>query len=87
MPDTTNLKPTPVVTEFPQQIEVTFTLIVEVSDQEDRDYWLEPGTTRPTLNAIADMMDMACDNCPANLKSVNGLTYAQIKQAMSEREV
>jgi hypothetical protein len=87
MPDTTDLKPTPVVTEFPQQIEVTFTLVVEVNDQEGRDYWLEPGTTKPTLNAIADMMDMACDSLVSAPKSVNGLTYRQIEQAMSEREV
>jgi hypothetical protein len=72
---------------FPQQIEVTFTFKLNVDSQAERDYWLEAGTTNTTLDAVADVMDMLCDNCAASLESVNGLTYAQIQQTMSKRDI
>lgn len=72
--------------KFPQQIEVTVTLVVEVSDQTNRNYWLEPATGKPSLDATADIFDMFCENLEA-VESVNGFTYEQIQQAMSKREV
>lgn len=73
--------------KFPQEIEVAFTLKLTVDDQSERDYWLVSGTTNVTLDAIADLMDVVGDNNSMLLKSVNGLTYAQIQHAFAEREV
>jgi hypothetical protein len=87
MPDTTNLTPTPAVsTVFPQEIELTLTLKYIANDQDERDYWLEPSTTNVTLDAVADIFDILGDSNVAP-KSINGYTYAQLQQAMSEREV
>jgi hypothetical protein len=72
---------------FPRQIEVTFILRLTVDDQFDRDYWLETGTDKVTLDAIADVTDILLDNLNPALETVNGLTYEQIKQAMADREV
>jgi hypothetical protein len=69
---------------FPQEIKVTFTLKLIVNDQADRDYWLEPGTSTTALDAVADFTDVINDNYSAELVSMNGLTYAQIQQAMSD---
>jgi hypothetical protein len=71
---------------FPQEIKVTFTLKLIVNDQADRDYWLEPGTSTTALDAVADVVDMIGENCSSDIKSMNGLTYAQIQQAFAERE-
>jgi hypothetical protein len=71
---------------FPQEIEVTFTLKLTVNGQLERDFWFEPGTTDVTLDAIADTFDMLSDGIsPVN--SINGYTYAQLQQAMSERDI
>jgi hypothetical protein len=72
--------------KFPQLIEVTLTLKVAVHDQAERDYWLDPNTGAATLDAVADFTDVINDNYSAELVSVNGLTYAQIQQAIAEHE-
>ncbi len=70
---------------FPQEIEVTFTLKLVVDDQAERDFWLEAGTTNVTLDAVVDIFYMLSDTIsPVN--SVNGLTRAQLRQIMAERE-
>jgi hypothetical protein len=73
--------------KFPQLIEVTLTFKVEVLDQAERDYWLDPNTGAATLDIVADFTDVINDNFSAELVSVNGLTYAQIQQAIAEHEV
>ena len=72
---------------FPQQIEVTFTFKLNVDDEAQRNYWLEEGTTNVTLDAVADVMDMFCDNFGVSLESVNGLTNTQIQQAFAKRDI
>ncbi len=72
---------------FPQQIEVTFTFKLTMDDQVQRNYWLEEGTTNVTLDAVADVMDMFCDNFGVSLESVNGLTNTQIQQAFAKRDI
>jgi hypothetical protein len=71
--------------KFPQLIKVTLTFKVDVHDQAERDYWLDPNTGAVTLNVIADFTDIINDNY-FELVSVNGLTYAQIQQAIAEHE-
>jgi hypothetical protein len=72
---------------FPRQIEVTFTLKLNVDNEAQRNYWLEEGTTNVTLDAVADVMDMFCDNFGVSLESVNGLTNTQIQQAFAKRDI
>jgi len=72
---------------FPQQIEVTLTLKLNVDNEAQRNYWLEKGTTNVTLDAVADVMDMFCDNFGVSLESVNGLTNTQIQQAFAKRDI
>jgi hypothetical protein len=72
---------------FPQQIEVTFTLKLNVDNEAQRNYWLEEGTTNVTLDAVADVIDMFCDNFGVSLESVNGLTNTQIQQAFTKRDI
>jgi hypothetical protein len=72
---------------FPQQIEVTFTLKLNVNDHVQRDYWLEAGATNTTLDAVADMLDIYDDNFGVSVVSVNGLTREQIQQALAKRDI
>jgi hypothetical protein len=70
--------------EFPQEIEVTLTLKVRVTDQESRDYWLNPQTGEPSIGMIADVNDALFSwNEENNMVSINNLTEAQIQQILN----
>lgn len=68
---------------FPQEIEVQITLRVRVTDQEARDYWLNPDTGTVAIATLADVIDSFEWDGDENILSINNLTKAQVQQILS----
>jgi len=77
--------PEEVTANFPQKLEVTFTFSLTASDQEEKDCWVD-STGKASIDAIADLFDMLCDNGFIMLDTINGYTFDAIKQALADRE-
>ena len=68
---------------FPQQINVTFSLQVNVEDQSERNQWLDPVTGAVTIDAVADLGDILSEN-DCYPVSINNLTPAQIQKLLAD---
>lgn len=67
---------------FPQVIEVTLTLKIGVTTQDERDYYLNRETGAPSVNLLADTFDtyMGVEN--ETLLEINNLKPEQVKAAL-----
>jgi len=69
---------------FPQNIEATITFKIRVSDQEQRDYWLNPETGAVSVETLADLMDnYTFDGQDEHIISINNLTKTQLQQILN----
>lgn len=70
---------------FPQEIEVAITLRIRVTDQEARDYWLNPETGLVAVETLVDIIDSFTfsDAGDEHILSINNLTKAQLQQILN----
>ena len=62
---------------FPQDVEVTLTLKLRISELENKNYLLG-------VEFIADIFDEMYDNLIGDLLTVNNLTLEQVKDALNK---
>jgi len=67
---------------FPEKLSVTITLEVTVNTQEERDYYLKPGTTEPNISFLADVADGVMIFDTESVETINGLNADQITSAL-----
>ncbi len=65
-----------------EKITVSFSLEIEVEDQEGKNYYLNPLTNTLAASCIADMFDNA-DTMVGTLLSVNGITQEQVQTLLN----
>jgi hypothetical protein len=67
---------------FPQEIEVTLKLKFIVTDQEARDYYVNPVTNTVNLAFIADIFDVFNENFSEYPNTINKLTPEEVKKIL-----
>lgn len=68
---------------FPQELEVQITLKVRVTDQEQRDYWLNPETSAVAVETLADILDSFSWDGDESIVSINNMTKTQLQQILN----
>ena len=64
------------------QITVPISLVLEVSDEEVKKYYLnEDGT--PALSFTADFFDLMLESASDTVITINGLTYAALREKLT----
>jgi hypothetical protein len=70
---------TPIPETFPQDIEVPLVLKFQVSNSEQKEYFLHPETKAVDIQFIADLFDVMQDNFYNSPIQINNLTCEQIR--------